>query len=69
MPGATAVASNESAVVDIGLTLRRGTLSATPFPDSGDARHDFLVHLRLVAEFLAPPVGALIRDMVGDAQK
>lgn len=49
--------------------LLRGTLTATPFPDTGDAYRDFHEHLRLVAELFASPVGALIRNVVGDAQK
>jgi AcrR family transcriptional regulator len=49
--------------------LLRGTLSATPFPDTGDAHDDFHTHLRLVAELFASPVGALIRNVVGDAQR
>jgi AcrR family transcriptional regulator len=49
--------------------LLRGTLSATPFPDTGDARTDFRTHLRLVAELFASPTGALIRKVVADAQQ
>lgn len=49
--------------------LLRGTLTATPFPDTGDAHRDFRRHLRLVAELFASPVGSLIRNVVGDAQK
>jgi AcrR family transcriptional regulator len=48
--------------------LLRGTLSATPFPDTGSTHDDFETHLRLVAELFASPVGALIRGVVGDAQ-
>jgi AcrR family transcriptional regulator len=48
--------------------LCRATMTATPFPDTGDLRADLGAHLRVVARLFASPTGALIRGIVGTAQ-
>ena len=48
--------------------LVEDTMRATPFPDTDDVAADFRTHLRAVAKLFTSPSGAVIRDLLADAQ-
>ena len=48
--------------------LVAATLEATPFPDTADARADLRTHLQAVARLFSSPTGALICELVAEAQ-
>ena len=58
--------SKSSVVLD---ALVEGSMRETPFPDTGDLRHDFVTHLRGVVRLFNSPTGALIRELVADGQR
>ncbi len=58
--------SRDAVAID---ALLRGTLNATPFNDTGDTHRDLADHLRKVARLFSSPTGALIKNIVGDAQR
>lgn len=45
-----------------------GTMKATPFPETGDIRADFEAHLRSVIRLFNSPTGAIVREMLAEAQ-
>lgn len=58
--------SRDAVAID---ALLRGTLHATPFPDTGSTRDDLRAHLRMVAAMFSSSTGALIKTTVGEAQR
>ncbi len=58
---------SRSAVVLDALVTR--SLDATPMPVTADARDDFRRHLAAVVDLFASPAGALLREMLGSAQR
>jgi AcrR family transcriptional regulator len=58
--------SKHAVVVDA--LLHRST-TETPFGDSGDARRDLRGHMRSVVRLFTSPTGALIREVVAEAQR
>src|SRR5688572_4998265 len=57
--------SKQAVVVDA--LLHRSTRE-TPFHDRGDARHDLRNHMRGVVRLFSSPTGALIREVIAQAQ-
>jgi AcrR family transcriptional regulator len=57
---------SKHAVVIEALVVR--SIHDTPFRDSGDARRDLRDHLRGVVKIFNSPTGALIRELVAEAQ-
>jgi AcrR family transcriptional regulator len=45
------------------------TLAATPMPATANVRQDFTDHLLSVIDLFASPAGAVIKDVVGQAQR
>ncbi len=48
--------------------LVHSTIKATPFRESDDIRHDFERHLAAVIKLFNSPTGAIVRELVADAQ-
>ncbi len=57
--------SRTAVVVD---ALLRRTVTDTPFAETGDTRADLRDHLQRVVKVFSSPTGALIREVLADAQ-
>jgi AcrR family transcriptional regulator len=58
--------SRESLILD---ALLEQTLAATGMPATDDVRRDFADHLIAVVDLFGSPAGAVIKDVVGEAQR